>query len=256
MDGLQNFLKVCAGIVTGDGLRYFLVAGFGWLFFFVLFRRRWMKRKINLTMPSGSQMRREMFYSALSLLMFAIVGASTLFMAKAGWTRMYFNITDRSWYWFAGSVLGAIFLHDTYFYWMHRAIHHPRIFKLVHLTHHRSVNPSPWAAYSFHPIEAFLEALIFPLVVFLIPIHPVGFLMFAFWEISFNVLGHAGFEIYPRWLMDTWFGKFLNTPTAHVLHHETARANYGIYFNFWDRLMGTNHDTYEDRFREVTGRTG
>jgi sterol desaturase/sphingolipid hydroxylase (fatty acid hydroxylase superfamily) len=39
------------------------------------------------------------------------------------------------------------------------------------------------------------------------------------------------------------------------MHHESMRGNYGLYFNVWDRLMGTNHDSYEARFREVTGRT-
>jgi sterol desaturase/sphingolipid hydroxylase (fatty acid hydroxylase superfamily) len=39
------------------------------------------------------------------------------------------------------------------------------------------------------------------------------------------------------------------------MHHETLRGNYGLYFNVWDRLMGTNHDHYENRFREVTTRS-
>jgi sterol desaturase/sphingolipid hydroxylase (fatty acid hydroxylase superfamily) len=32
------------------------------------------------------------------------------------------------------------------------------------------------------------------------------------------------------------------------------RGNFGLYFNFWDRIMGTNHPAYEQRFTEVTGR--
>lgn len=44
----------------------------------------------------------------------------------------------------------------------------------------------------------------------------------------------------------------LNTPTNHVMHHEKMRGNYGLYFDIWDRLMGTNHREYENRFREVT----
>jgi sterol desaturase/sphingolipid hydroxylase (fatty acid hydroxylase superfamily) len=39
------------------------------------------------------------------------------------------------------------------------------------------------------------------------------------------------------------------------MHHETLRGNYGLYFNVWDRLMGTNHANYESRFVEVTSRT-
>jgi Delta7-sterol 5-desaturase len=38
------------------------------------------------------------------------------------------------------------------------------------------------------------------------------------------------------------------------MHHEKFRGNYGLYFNFWDRLMRTNHEDYESRFREVTSR--
>lgn len=47
---------------------------------------------------------------------------------------------------------------------------------------------------------------------------------------------------------------FLNTPTNHAMHHEWMRGNYGLYFNFWDRLMRTNHRDYEARFNEVTSR--
>ena len=68
------------------------------------------------------------------------------------------------------------------------------------------------------------------------------------------VLGHTGYECFPPWLMDSWLGKLLNTPTNHVQHHEKLRCNYGLYLNLWDRLMGTNHRDYESRFREVTTR--
>jgi hypothetical protein len=50
-----------------------------------------------------------------------------------------------------------------------------------------------------------------------------------------------------------WYGLFLNTSTHHAMHHEAFRANYGLYFNIWDRLLGTNHPQYEQRFAAVTG---
>jgi sterol desaturase/sphingolipid hydroxylase (fatty acid hydroxylase superfamily) len=75
-----------------------------------------------------------------------------------------------------------------------------------------------------------------------------------FWQIFFNVLGHCGYETFPRWLMDSWLGKVLNTTTNHVMHHEYIRGNYGLYFNVWDRLMKTNHAQYEERYRKVTAR--
>ena len=38
------------------------------------------------------------------------------------------------------------------------------------------------------------------------------------------------------------------------MHHEKPHGNYGIYFNFWDRWMGTNHKDYDRRLEEVTQR--
>jgi sterol desaturase/sphingolipid hydroxylase (fatty acid hydroxylase superfamily) len=73
------------------------------------------------------------------------------------------------------------------------------------------------------------------------------------WQLTFNVLGHCGYEIWPRWFLDSWAGRFLNTPTHHAMHHEKFRSNYGLYFNIWDRMMGTNHPDYARRFSQVTG---
>jgi lathosterol oxidase len=72
------------------------------------------------------------------------------------------------------------------------------------------------------------------------------------WQIAFNVLGHCGYEIFPRWFLGSGAGRFLNTPTHHAMHHEKVGANYGLYFNVWDRLLGTNHPDYERRFAKVT----
>ena len=36
------------------------------------------------------------------------------------------------------------------------------------------------------------------------------------------------------------------------MHHKYATSNYGLYFNFWDRVMGTNHAKYTETFEQVT----
>ena len=30
------------------------------------------------------------------------------------------------------------------------------------------------------------------------------------------------------------------------MHHRLVKCNYGLYFNFWDRVMKTNHPHYEE----------
>lgn len=250
-----SFLQLLARIAIENGGRYLLFAGLAWLFGHVLCKRRWAARKIVPGLPSGAQQRRELAWSAFTLLVFGLVGALTIEAARKGHTRIYWRIDEHGTGWFVASIALAIVLHDTWFHWTHRAMHHPRLFVAFHRTHHRSINPSPWAAYAFAPAEALVQAAIFPLVAFVLPIHLLAFYAFMVWQLAFNVLGHAGYEYHPRWLMDSWLGRVLNTPTNHALHHATPRGNYGIYFNVWDRLMGTNQPDYEARFRAITSRT-
>ncbi len=190
----------------------------------------------------------------MTLTIYGLVGTATLWASWRGWTQLYLDLHAHSAAWFWSSVALTIVLHDAYFYWTHRLMHHPRLFPWFHRGHHLSMNPSPWATYAFDPFEAVVQAGIFPLAVCLYPMHPVAFLLFMVWQITFNVIGHTGYEIWPRWLMDSWLGKLTNTPTNHVMHHQFFKGNYGLYFNVWDRLMGTNHERYEEQFREVTSR--
>ena len=249
-----NFYQLVVGITVDIALRYFLLVGIAWLLGYVLFRRRWFHRKIIASFPKSGEVRREIGYSLLSIFIFGLIGAATITAARHGWTQFYWRISDHGWGWFGLSIVCAIFLHDPYFYWTHRLMHHPKLFGVFHRVHHLSHNPSPWASYAFAPLEAVVQASIFPLAVTVVPMHPLAFALFMFWQITFNVLGHTGYEFHPHGLMDSWLRRILNTPTNHIMHHEKLRGNYGLYFNIWDRLMGTNHEEYEKRFREVTSR--
>ena len=73
-----------------------------------------------------------------------------------------------------------------------------KLFKYFHLIHHKSTNPSPWAAYAFHPLEAVIEASIIFLIVWLIPYHRTALLAFLTFMITYNVYGHLGYELYPK----------------------------------------------------------
>lgn len=249
---LQRSLEAAPRISTADALWYLLFAGATWLLFHVALKRILRHRRISDQHNPGSQIRRELLTSLRSLVIFGLVGGFVTFASLSGWTRFYGSIEERGWIWYGVSLVLMIVLHDAYFYWTHRLMHHRRLFKLFHLTHHRSTSPTPWAAYAFSPLEALVQAGIAPLIAFTIPVHPSAFLPFMIWQISFNVLGHCGYEIWPARFLETRFGRFLNTPTHHSLHHEKFRANYGLYFNVWDRLMATNHSTYELRFAQAT----
>jgi sterol desaturase/sphingolipid hydroxylase (fatty acid hydroxylase superfamily) len=235
------------GIGTSEFLQYAIVAGALWLLLYILLRSRLAHRKIIARFPRSRDLLREIGLSISTSLIYGTVGLLTLMAVRNHWTRLYFRPGRHGPAWFWLSIAITILLHDTYFYWTHRLMHNPRLFRWMHRSHHRSTNPTPWTAYAFDPLEAFVQAGIFPLAVILYPIHPYAFSIFMMWQIAFNVYGHCGYELYPRWFMRSWMGKFFNTTTNHTMHHEYVRSNYGLYFNFWDRLMGTNHAGYEAR---------
>ncbi len=124
----------------------------------------------------------------------------------------------------------------------------------VHRVHHESTNPSPWASYSFHPWEALIQALVLPILVFTLPLHPLTIFIFLTYMIVRNVMGHLGFEILPKGFTKN---KCLNWNTAvthHNMHHEHFHSNYGLYFTWWDRLMKTENARYHESFDEVKSR--
>jgi len=148
-------------------------------------------------------------------------------------------------WWFWLSIVVMLLLHDTMFYWMHRAMHSRLLFTFMHKAHHLSVHPTAFAAYSFHPSEAFCEALIVTVIVFMIPVHPFAFLLFQTISTAYNVYGHCGREFYPIGTASHWLGRWLNTSTAHASHHFKGCNNYGLYFMFWDRMMKTADPMYK-----------
>jgi Delta7-sterol 5-desaturase len=235
-------------------LRYYLFAGTAYWFFYKKKRRDWVHRKIQAKFPADAQLRQERLHSMTTVVVFGIVSISVFFLRKNGFTLMYDHIDTYGWGYLLLSIAAVILLHDTYFYWTHRLMHHPKVFKYVHKVHHLSHNPTPWAAFAFHPLEAIVEAGIVPLAIFLIPLHNIALTIFLTYMIVFNVIGHLGFEIYPAGFLRNAFGKLQNTSTHHNMHHQLGKGNYGLYFNFWDKIMGTNFKEYEQRFEENAGR--
>ncbi len=44
----------------------------------------------------------------------------------------------------------------------------------------------------------------------------------------------------------------ITTVTNHDMHHSRLTGNYGLYFTWWDRWMGTGHPAYPEEFKAVT----
>lgn len=198
-------------------------------------------RQPGLYRGQGGQMRAEIAWSLLSAFIYgAPAGVVAWGWRAQGWTRIYDDpFAYPLWYW-PVSVLLYLAAHDCWFYWTHRAMHEPRLFRIAHAVHHASRPPTAWAAMSFHPWEALTGAIVIPALVFIIPIH-VGALGLVLTVMTvMGVANHMGWEMFPRWLVRGPAGAWLITASHHQRHHEQYRCNYGLYFRFWDRLCGTD----------------
>lgn len=235
--------------------RYAVFAGLAFLIFYLIWKKAWQPLRIQERYPKMDKVWHEMLHSFSTALVFAGLGVGIYFLYQAGYTRIYTDIHAYGWGYLVLSFFALTFLHDTYFYWMHRLMHHPRLFNLLHKVHHISNNPTPWTSLSFHPLEAMVEIGIIPLAVLVLPLHPLALFAFSTWSLFFNIMGHLGYELFPRGFVRHPIGKWLNTSTHHNLHHSRSNCNYGLYYNFWDRLLGTNAPDYEQTFDAIKERT-
>ena len=234
---LSTFIALTAII----WVRYFLVAG---LFYWLLWGRPPEKvhaRRLASRPPQRDIVFHEVRMSLMSSVIYALPGAIVMEAYKAGGTAIYNGING-----LAGlvyipvSIAIYLFIHDTYFYWTHRAMHHPSLFRATHLTHHRSRQPTPWAAFSFHPWEAIISAWLLPLAAFFIPIHAGAVFFLLIFMTLCSVINHAGWEIFPKMWTNGIAGRIFISASHHNVHHKDYHANYGLYFRFWDYWMGTD----------------
>ncbi|MCD6041586.1 MAG: sterol desaturase family protein [Burkholderiales bacterium] len=243
---LTDFLAVWPLILSLDFARYALAAGLLSLALLAL-RQRLRARQIRDTAVPPAQVRSEVAASLRTVLVFSLAGFLVHAGMKAGVLGAYGRISEYGWTYFAASVLLAIVAHDTYFYWAHRLMHQPKLFRIFHRQHHRSVRPTPWAVYSFDAGEAVVQAAFLPLFLLIVPMHDLAILLFLTHMIARNMIGHCGVELFPRRAADQRAWSWTTTVTHHDLHHESFRYNYGLYFTWWDRLMGTEHPQYRRR---------
>ncbi len=251
---LRDFRTIYPISWSFDAVRYLIAAGVVTLATRVLWRRYFAARRLQDRSPRAADYRREIASSVRSIFIFSAVGFGMYVSAQKGWLTIYQDFSVRGWGYFAATLVAMILAHDAYFYWTHRAMHQRRLFRLFHKTHHKSRTPTPWAAYSFDVPEAIVIVAFVPMWIAIVPMHEWAVFAFVSWQIVRNAMGHAGVEMFPA---AGWFRHWLgwnNATMHHDLHHQDSRSNYGLYFTWWDRVMGTEHPEYRARLAAIARR--
>lgn len=241
-------------IWLADLLRYLIAAGLlavllaalpaGWL----------TPRSVRIRQVADGQRRQEIWRSMVTVLVFSWTGTTVMAGAMAGVLQIYADPWQYGTVWLAASLGVMLVLHDTWFYWTHRLMHRPALFGVMHRAHHRSVAPTVWAAYSFSPAEALVQAMYLPVVLLAVPLHPVVVFAWMTLMIVRNVMGHSGTELMPRAWLAGWWGRWCTTTLHHDMHHAHGHHNYALYFTWWDRLCNTEHPQYRAQLQALVDR--
>jgi ring-1,2-phenylacetyl-CoA epoxidase subunit PaaE len=247
LEFVKQYFTTVAAALTIMSVAYFI--------FWIVFEKKLSGRKIQLSKRAGwAQIKEEISATLLSF-----IGSTTFMLVilsfkDSGLTKFYVDGGKFGWY-ESLTVISMLLISDTWFYWCHRAMHHPSVYKYVHALHHKSLDVNPYTSSSFHVVEAILLTVwILPLVMFM----PISMTALGIVQVlgTFNNLkSHLGFELFPKFFSKPPFN-ILVTATNHSLHHTQYKGNYGLFFRFWDMACDTELNTTNSTFEDIHARKG
>ncbi|MGA1695202.1 MAG: sterol desaturase family protein [Burkholderiaceae bacterium] len=233
---------------------YFLPGAIIWFRHFRQGLSQPSRRKVFVDALKPGQLRRELIYSVLTLLIIGTGWLSAWYLYWIGANQIYESVDAMPLAWIPVSAVITLVLFDAWFYWTHLAMHHPKLFRFFHVTHHQSRITTPFTGYALDPAEAATYAVFLPLVTMVLPLHPLAVSIFMALNIATNLVIHSGHEIFPAKFAHSRWGWLFSSATSHAMHHRLARGNYGFCFQYWDRLMGTCSPGYDDLLKQTTAR--
>ena len=237
MTAAQAFTQLSAWQVMTWGLLFFgalyLAGGWGMTALTQFLQKRHIGKVLDTRPLKPDQLRREWRQSFHSVLVFGLGMIVPWGFIQLGWAHFAVNPSGGQ---IAIEIWVLLIWNDVHFWINHRLLH-TRWFKRFHLPHHRSVVTTPWATYSFHPLEAVLlgNVILLPMVLhdFSLP----ALLALPIISLVFNNIGHSNYDFLPGAAHDRWW---LNGARRHHLHHACYSGNFGFMLPFMDRWFGTN----------------
>lgn len=209
------------------------------------------KSPLSLGEKNNITIKADIRLSILSGFFFSLGAACFMVCYQQGYTQAYirWNVQDLGYC--ALSYILVLLLQDTYFYFLHRLSHRPFFFRWLHQGHHHSRPPTPWTCFAFEPSEAIFQTIFLLAVTFLIPLN-IGVLISILLTMMIWAVGnHLGVKIVPSSSLSRKLGEWFIGSAHHLVHHQKYVMHYGLYFTFWDKLLGTQDQAYE--YKRLSG---
>lgn len=134
----------------------------------------------------------------------------------------------------------AMFVLDSWQYFMHRYMHHNKfLYRHIHSQHHRLIVPYAFGALYNHPLEGLILDTIGGALSFLVSgMSPKTSIFFFSFATLKTVDDHCGL-----WIPGNLFHIFFRNNSAyHDIHHQLYGTKYNFsqpFFVTWDKILGT-----------------
>ena len=217
------------------GLAFFpITSGTSWLYYCVIRRSRFFPNDDKK--QEAEQRKLEWYWAFWNVLGNAVLTAPVHHFIVTGNSRVYFDVSERGWGYLLGTAVLVLVITEPLVYWAHRILHHPVLYKHIHLVHHKFRQPSPWTSMAFHPLDSFMQAVPHHLCVFLFPMHVGVYVFFIVFLQVWSTFIHER----VTWVRHPW----INFTAHHTLHHKANKYNYGQFFTICDRIWGSYKSPY------------
>ncbi|SMR59592.1 unnamed protein product [Zymoseptoria tritici ST99CH_3D1] len=225
---------------------YFTFATLSYIFIFD-------KTTVNHPKYLKNQMKLEIQQAIAAIPTIAIFTAPWFVAEVRGYSFIYDNLSEvnhpivthifGSWYTYLQFPIFLMFT-DFCIYWIHRALHHPILYRRLHKPHHKWIMPTPYASLAFHPLDGYAQSVPYHLFPFLFPLHKFAYIaLFTFIQI-WTVMIHDGEYVANS--------PIINGAACHTMHHLYFNYNYGQFTTLWDRLGGSYRKPNEELFKRET----
>lgn len=206
---------------------YFALSGLSYLVFFVWGRRRFHPDYL----PDRRANRRAILLAVAGTVGNVVLMLPLHWLIAHGHSRIYWDVSEHGWAWLAVSFVLYLAFTETCIYWIHRGLHARGPYRRLHHRHHEWEDTTSWVSMAFHPVDSFLQALPHHAIGFFVPIHGWMYLSMVSFVSVWAVMIHDRVS-FIRW-------GAINYTDHHTLHHRHYTCNYGQFFTWWDRAMGT-----------------
>ncbi|MCJ1307018.1 c-5 sterol desaturase [Agyrium rufum] len=219
------------------------IFGFALYFVFASLSYYFVFDKATFTHPKflKNQIRLEMAQTCRSIPGMAVLTAPCFLLEVRGYSKLYDAPSDAP---FALYNLIQfpffILFTDAIIYWIHRGLHHPRIYKHLHKAHHKWIMPTPFASHAFHPLDGFAQSIPYHLFPFLFPLQKFAYIALFLFINFWTIMIHDGEYVATS--------QIINGAACHTMHHLYFNYNYGQFTTIWDRLGGSYRKPNEELF--------